>query len=126
AAGTYTATAVTSPVAGLLVDVAKMTFSNPTYKVTSKLAQQLLAKYSAGSTATASASAKVKAGKCTVTVTLGAAAKFKVYKKVGSKTTLVKSVSGKKGANSVVTPHTKGASYIVKDASGKVIKTLKP
>lgn len=126
AAGAYTATAVTSPVAGLLIDVAKMTFSNPTYKVTSKLAQQLLAKYSAGSSATASASAKVKAGKCTITVTLGSAAKFKVYKKVGTKLTLVKSVSGKKGANSVVTLHKKGTSYVVKDASGKVIKTLKP
>lgn len=127
AAGTYTATAVTSPVAGLLIDVAKMTFSNPTYKVTSKLAQQLLAVYSAGPTSTISMKAKVKAGKCTLTITLGSAAKIKVYRKTGSKLTLVKSFSAKKGANSVVAAgHKKGTSYVVKDSKGTVLKSLTP
>lgn len=130
----YTAAAVTSPVAGLLISVAKMSFSNPTYKASSKLAQQLLASYTASSGAaanstagtTVSMKAKVKGTKVTLTITLGAAQTVKVYKKVGTKQTLVKSLAGKVGANTVVTPHKKGATYIVKSASGTVLKSLKP
>ena len=161
-ANAYTATAVTGPVAGLLIDVAEMTFSNPTYKVSSKLAQQLLASYSAAAgtttttpssnattapttsaptstgtyntqaglsttvTTTVSMSAKVKGAKVTLTVTVGTAQKVKVYKKVGAKLTLVKTLSAKVGANTVSTAHKKGTTYIVKDSKGKTLKSLKP
>ena len=149
-AAAYTATAVTSPVAGLLIDVAKMTFSNPTYKVSSKLAQQLLASYTAsgGSTSgntnsnnsgayntqggltttvttTVTFTAKVKGTKVTLTITLGTAQTVKVYKKVGAKSSLVKTVKGKVGANTVVTPFKKGTTYTLKDSKGKTLKSVK-
>ena len=59
--------------------------------------------------------------KATVTVTLEKAGTFTVYRKKGSKLTLVKKVSGKKGANKVVTPYLQGYSFVVKDAKGKAI-----
>ena len=160
AAGAYTASAVTAPVAGLLIDVAEMTFSNPTYKVSSKLAQQLLATYSAANnagttsgtttnttpagstpitgtyttqnglsttvTTTVTMAAKVSGAKVSLTITVGKAQKIKVYKKVGAKLTLVKTLSAKVGPNTVSTAHKKGTTYMIKDATGKTLKSIKP
>ena len=59
--------------------------------------------------------------KATITVTLETAGTFTVYRKSGSKLILVKKVSGKKGANKVITSYLKGYSFVVKDAKGKAI-----
>lgn len=59
--------------------------------------------------------------KATLTINLTSAQKVKVYRKVGSKITLIKTISGKKGANRFVTVYKKTYSYVVKDAKGKVI-----
>ena len=59
--------------------------------------------------------------KATVTVTLAAKGTFTVYRKVGKKLVLVKKVSGKKGANKVITSYLKGYSFVVKDSKGKTL-----
>jgi hypothetical protein len=116
---------------------------NPTLKVKSSSAQQtlsvLLSSSSGGSSSggsttggsTTGGSSAVPAGnyvkttisgiKATITVTLTAKGTFTVYRKVGKKLTLVKKVSGKKGANKVTTSYLKGYSFVVKDAKGKTL-----
>ena len=113
---------------------------NPTLKVRSASAQQTLtvllssSAASTGTPATGTSPAAtstaptgnyvktvVSGVKATVTVTLETAGTFTVYRKSGSKLVLVKKVSGKKGANKVITSYLKGYSYVVKDAKGKAI-----
>ena len=59
--------------------------------------------------------------KATLTINLLSAQKIKVYRKEGSKLTLLKTISGKKGTNRFVTVYKKTYTYVVKDAKGKVI-----
>jgi len=59
--------------------------------------------------------------KATITITLVAAQKVKVYRKVGGRLTLLKVVSGKKGSTQVLTTYRKTYSFVVKDAKGRQI-----
>ena len=122
---------------GLLVDTGVEHFSSPNPSVKLKTAAETLAAQnlaalqqnssasSGGSTTAAPAGNSVKTTikgiKATITVTLAAKGTFTVYRKSGSKLVLVKKVSGKKGANTVVTSYLKGYSFVVKDAKGKTI-----
>ncbi|MFM8601185.1 MAG: hypothetical protein ACKODP_03780 [Actinomycetota bacterium] len=133
--------------AGLRVNFNLTHFSapNPTLKVRTASAQQTLTTLLAGSagggstsggstsggTTTGGSTTAAPAGnsvkttikgiKATITVTLTAKGTFTVYRKVGTKLTVVKKVSGRKGTNTVVTGYLKGYSYVVKDAKGKTI-----
>lgn len=133
--------------AGLRVNFNLTHFSapNPTLKVRTASAQQTLTTLLAGSSSGGSSSGgstsggatsggsttaapagnsvktTIKGIKATITVTLAAKGTFTVYRKVGKKLTIVKKVSGKKGANKVVTSYLKGYSFVVKDAKGKTI-----
>ena len=128
--------------AGLRVNFNLTHFSapNPSLKIQSASAQQtltVLLSSSAASTGTpatgttpaATSTAPtgnyvktvVSGVKATVTVTLESAGTFTVYRKSGSKLILVKKVSGRKGANKVITSYLKGYSFVVKDAKGKAI-----
>ena len=133
---TFTASAVSSPVEGVMIAVPEMTFSNPKYSVTSSLAAQNLAvlvnNNSGGSgitgvvtTPTVATKNTMKTAivgtKATITVTLLRAGSFKVYKTYKKKKTLVKTVKGKKGANKVVTTYAKGMTFSAVDAKGKSI-----
>ena len=119
---------------GLLVDTGVEHYSspNPTIKLksaTETMASQNLAVLSSNNSAASSSTAAtgsyvktvVNGVKATVTVTLATAGSFTVYRKVGKKLVLIKKVSGKKGANKVITSYMKGYSFVVKDAKGKAI-----
>jgi hypothetical protein len=45
----------------------------------------------------------------------------RIYRKVGSKLTLLKTLAAKKGTNKYVTVYRKTYSFVVKDAKGKTI-----
>ena len=62
--------------------------------------------------------------KATLTINVAKAQKVKVYRKVGSKLTLIKTISAKKGTNRFVTVYKKTYTYVVRDAKGKVIPPL--
>jgi hypothetical protein len=120
---------------GLLVDTGVEHFSSPNPSVKLKsaaetLAAQNLAALQQNSSASSGVSSlpagnyvktTISGIKATITVTLTAKGTFTVYRKVGKKLTLVKKVSGKKGANKVTTSYLKGYSFVVKDAKGKTL-----
>ena len=62
--------------------------------------------------------------KATLTINLASAQTVKIYRKVGSKLTLLKSLAAKKGTNKYVTVYKTTYSFVVKDAKGKVIAPL--
>jgi hypothetical protein len=59
--------------------------------------------------------------KATINVHLVKKAVIKIYRKVGSRSTLIKTVNGKVGRNTLVTSYRKNYTFIVKDSKGKVI-----
>lgn len=122
----FIATAVSTPVEGILVSVPTMTFSNPTYVVSSTLAAQNLAVLINGQNTSSGVKKNtimttVKGTRATITVTLLASGTFKVYKTYKKKTTLIKTVRGKKGANKFTTAYAKGMTFSAKDSKGKSI-----
>ena len=122
----FTATAVSTPVEGIVVSVPTMTFSNPTYVVSSTLAAQNLAVLINGQNTSSGAKKNtimttVKGTRATVTVTLLVKGTFKVYKTYKKKTTLLKTIKGKKGANKFTTAYAKGMTFSAKDSKGKSI-----
>jgi hypothetical protein len=123
---TFTATAVLLPVEGIVVSVPTMTFSSPTYVVSSTLAAQNLAVLINGQNTSSGATKNtilttVKGTRATVTVTLLVKGIFKVYKTYKKKTTLLKTIKGKKGANKFTTAYAKGMTFSAKDSKGKSI-----
>lgn len=129
----FTVEAVTSPVEGLLVTVAEMTFSNPEYTIKSALSAYVASNTATTQTGNSTTAGKssyklAKAGsKATISVTLAAAATFKVYRKTTANgtATLVKTVKGKKGLNKVLTTWKKGYVYIIRSSKGTQLATLK-
>jgi hypothetical protein len=59
--------------------------------------------------------------KATLTINLTSAQKVRIYRKVGSRLTLLKTFSAKKGTNKYVTVYAKTYTFVVKDAKGKTI-----
>ena len=121
---------------------------NPTLKVRSASAQQTLSVLlsssatgggttsggttsggtTSGGTTTATPANYVRTAasgaKATLTINLAAAQTVKIYRKIGSKLTLLKSLAAKKGTNKYVTVYKKTYTFVVKDAKGKVIAPL--
>lgn len=115
---------------------------NPSLKVKSSSAQQTLSVLlsssgsgastgggtASGGTTTALPSNYVRTAasgaKATLTINVAKAQKVKVYRKVGKKLTLIKTISAKKGSNRFVTVYKKTYTYVVRDANGKVIPPL--
>lgn len=113
---------------------------NPSLKVKSASAQQTLSVLLTSSTVgvgggtttggTTAATSKnfvrtaASGAKATLTINLTKAQKIKVYRKVGKKLTLLKTISAKKGSNRFVTVYKKTYTYVVRDAKGKVIPPL--
>jgi hypothetical protein len=116
---------------------------NPTLKVRSSSAQQTLSVLltsstaggattggttTGGGTSTAAPANYVRTAasgaKATLTINLLAAQKVKIYRKVGSKLTLLKQLTAKKGTNKYVTVYKKTYTFVVKDAKGKTIPPL--
>ena len=62
--------------------------------------------------------------KATLTINLASAQSVKIYRKVGSKLTLLKSLAAKKGTNKYVTVYKTMYTFVVKDAKDKVIAPL--
>lgn len=143
---TFTSVAVTTPVAGIVVSVAEMTFSNPDYTLKSLLRAASASgggsttggsttggSTTGGSTtggttggaASSVASLTVKGSKATISVKMAKAGTIKIYRKLKGKTTLVKTVKAKAGTNRTTVAHSKGAVYTVRSSTGKVIATLK-
>ena len=147
----FTPTAVSSPVAGILISVAEMTFSNPEYTIKSTLSAYLAGAgsstsggsttggsttggtasggTSAGTTSSASASYTItkKGSKATITIVLVAASTVKIYRKTSGTAVakLVKSLSGKKGTNNYATTCKSGYVYILRSSKGTQLATLK-
>jgi hypothetical protein len=113
---------------------------NPSLKVKSSSAQQTLSVLltsstagggtstggtTTGGTTTSAPSNYVRTAasgaKATLTINLLAAQKVKIYRKVGSKLTLLKTLAAKKGTNRFVTVYKKTYTFVVKDAKGKTI-----
>ncbi len=65
---------------------------------------------------------RTKGSRATVTVTLTKRQKIKIYRKVGKRLSLLKTLSAKTGRNTFSTSHKRGWTYVVKDAKGKTIK----
>jgi|GEM_PF-1454546 len=143
---TFTSEAVTTPVAGVVVSVAEMTFSNPDYILKSLLRAASAGSTTGGSTTGGSttggsttggsttggsnpsgavATLKVAGTKATISVRMAKAGTIKIYRKLKGKTTLVKTVKAKAGVNSTVVRYAKGSVYTVRSSTGKVIATLK-
>jgi hypothetical protein len=130
---TFAVDAVTSPAEGLLVTVAEMTFSNPEYTIKSALSAYVASNTATTQTGTSTTTGKnsyalAKSGtKATISVTLAASATFKVYRKTTTNGTasLVKTVSGKKGLNKVLTTYKKGYIFIIRSSKGTQLATLK-
>lgn len=123
---------------GLLVDTGVTHFSDPApvlklLRADEQIAKQNLAalqqqqQTTTGSTTSGSGATSnyvrtsASGAKATLTINLLAAQKVRVYRKEGSKLTLLKTISAKKGTNSFVTVYRKTYSFVVKDAKGKVI-----
>ncbi len=129
----FSVEAVTSPVEGLLVTVAEMTFSNPEYTIKSALSAYVASNTATTQTGSSTTTGKnsyklTKSGsKATISVTLAASATFKVYRKTTTNGTasLVKTVSGKKGLNKVLTTYKKGYIFIIRSSKGTQLATLK-
>jgi hypothetical protein len=138
----FTPTAVTSPVAGILITVSEITFSNPEYTIKSTLSAYLAGAggstsggtttggtTTGGSAKSSTASYKIakKGSKATITIVLVAATTVKIYRKTSSKSVakLAKTLSGKKGTNTYVTTWKTGYVYIVRSSKGTTLATLK-
>ncbi|MGA1362160.1 MAG: hypothetical protein ACO36A_04500 [Ilumatobacteraceae bacterium] len=143
----FTPTAVTSPVAGILITVSEITFSNPEYTIKSTLSAYLAGaggSTSGGTTtggtttggtttggpaSSSTASYKIvkKGSKATITIVLVAATTVKIYRKTSSKSVakLAKTLKGKKGKNTYATTWKKGYVYIVRSSKGTTLATLK-
>ena len=59
--------------------------------------------------------------KATITITLTKAQTVKVWRKVGNRSTLLKTIRAKAGKNTYITPYKKTYVFVVKDAKGKTI-----
>ena len=140
--GTFTvsvqSTAVTSPVEGIIVTVADMTFSNPEYTIKSTLSAYMAGAgsssgtttggTSSGSTSsgsTSSYSISKKGSKATLKIVLGSATTVKIYLKTKGVAKLIKSLSGKKGTNTYVTTWKSGYSFIIRSKTGTQLAVLK-
>ena len=134
----FTVEAVTSPVEGLLVTVADMTFSNPEYTIKSTLSAYMAGAgsssgtttggTSSGSTSsgsTSSYSISKKGSKATLKIVLGSATTVKIYLKTKGVAKLIKSLSGKKGTNTYVTTWKSGYSFIIRSKTGTQLAVLK-
>ena len=115
---------------------------NPTLKVRSASALQTLSVLLSSSTTGGTTSGGTTSGgtttatpanyvrtaasgaKATLTINLASAQTVKIYRKVGSKLTLLKSLAAKKGTNKYVTVYRTTYTFVVKDAKGKVIAPL--
>ena len=132
----FTPAAVTSPVAGILITVSEITFSNPEYTIKSTLSAYL-AGNSTGSGSTGGATTGAgssssyriakKGGKATITIVLVAASTVKIYRKTSgaSVAKLVRTLKGKKGTNTYSTSWKKGYVYILRSSKGTQLATLK-
>lgn len=132
-------TAVTSPVEGIIVTVADMTFSNPEYTIKSTMSAYMAgAGTSSGSTSsggttsgstssgsTSSYSISKKGSKATLKIVLGAATTVKIYLKTTGAAKLIKTLSGKKGTNTYVTSWKSGYSFIIRSKTGTQLALLK-
>lgn len=115
----------------LRLDASGFTFSAPTVKVsmTQASADQtravLLVNNTSGTTSSGTAANYVRTSasgaKATITVNLLTKQTVKIYRKVGGKLTLLKTLAGKAGKNTFTTSYKKTYSFVVKDAKGKVI-----
>jgi len=137
----FTPTAVTSPVAGILITVNEITFSNPEYTIKSTLSAYLAGAggstsggstsggTSAGTTSSSAASYKItkKGGRATITIVLVAASTVKIYRKTSGKSVakLVKTLKGKKGTNTYASTWKSGYVYIIRSSKGTQLATLK-
>lgn len=62
--------------------------------------------------------------KAVIKVTMAKAGTIKIYRKLKGKITLVKTLKAKKGSNTILVVFTKGAIFIIRSSTGKVIATL--
>lgn len=76
---------------------------------------------SAGPVATISKSGT----RAVIKVTMARAGTIKIYRNLKGKITLLKTVKAKKGSNSVLIVFTRGAIYVIRSSTGKIIATLK-
>ena len=130
--GQQTTPSVTKQERGALINLGLQHYSTPnptlTFKPKSHTSSPAASTPSATSTpsVTLRASARVQNSRATLTVSLSKAQTYKIYRKVGSRLTLLKTVKGKRGTARLVFPHRRGSSYVVKSARGTTLKTLKP
>lgn len=106
----------------LRLDASGFGFSAPTVKVA--LSQDATELAAAGTTSAVRANytrTTIKGAKATLTINLSAKQTVKIYRKVGRKLTLIKTLSAKAGKTTFVTLYRKTYSFVVKDAKGKVI-----
>jgi hypothetical protein len=121
---------------GLLVDTGVTHFSDPSPVLKLLRADEQLAKQNlvalqqqqttSGASSTASSASNyvrtaASGAKATLTINLTSAQKVRIYRKVGSKLTLLKQLTAKKGTNKYVTVYKKTYTFVVKDAKGKTI-----
>jgi len=62
--------------------------------------------------------------KAVIKVTMAKAGTIKIYRKLKGKISLVKTLKAKKGSNTILVVFTKGAIFIIRSSTGKVIATL--
>jgi hypothetical protein len=67
------------------------------------------------------ATVKVTGKKAKLTISLTKRQKVKIYRKVGRRLTLLRTMTGRAGTNSFTTSYKKGYSYVVKDSKGKTL-----
>jgi len=132
---TYTVTkSLTNKDGWINVSVAGLHFSSPTVSAKFGTMSSGQSGFSTLSTSTSASSSTVAAtppgnlvrttvsgSRAVVSVTLTAKGTVSVYRKVGSKLTLIKRFAAKKGINKVTTTYRKGYSFVVKDAKGRTI-----
>ena len=70
--------------------------------------------------------ASVRKNKSTLSITMTKRQTVKVYRKVGRKTVLLRTLSARKGKTTFTTSYKKSYSFIVKDAKGKTIRRWSP
>lgn len=70
------------------------------------------------------AKTSVRGSKATVLIRLDKTQVVKIYRKIGRKTTLIKTLNARKGSTTFTTSYRKGQSILVRDARGKVVPPL--
>lgn len=132
---TYTVTkSLTNKDGWINVSVAGLHFSSPTISAKFGMMSSGSSGFSALSASTSASSSTsiavpsrnsvrttVSGSRAVVNVTLTAKGTVSVYRKVGSRLTLIKRFAAKKGTNKVTTTYRKGYSFVVKDAKGRTI-----